>query len=83
MPVPETTVYEYHRAIPWQDKIGPTRQRPHMQPVPKSASVQKLANRELRSRITRADPCHHATPDRSRHDVGHGYIIDLSTNLTS
>jgi len=61
MPMPETTVDEYHCPEFWEHKIRRTRQSSHMKSIAKSLGKKKSAKRSLRLGILSSNARHHAT----------------------
>ena len=67
--VPETPVYEDHRAVTFQDQVRPAWEILCMQPEPEAQAMRDLPHRQFRLRIARANPRHNLAATLGIDDV--------------
>jgi hypothetical protein len=71
MAVPEAAMHEHDGAVFWEHKIGTPRQRPGMEAVAQSSSVEKASEPQLRRGIRLAHARHHPRARSGIDDVRH------------
>jgi hypothetical protein len=75
---------EYHRAMSWKNKIRSTGERPVMQPIAQSQTVQEAPNQHFRLGVFAANAGHHSRSDLRGYHVYHGrHYSSTPVNLSS
>ena len=81
VPMPEASVYEYHRAVLAQHDVGRARQPLHVHPVAESPAMEVSPHRHLRLGVAAMYAGHASVPLLSGQFVGHG-VIEFSVKYT-
>ena len=85
VPMPEASVYEYHRAVLAHHDIGRARQPLHVHPVAESPAMEVSPHRHLRLGVAAVYAGHASVPLLSGHLVGHRlyYMGKMIQQVTS
>jgi len=81
MPMPEASVYEYHRAVLAQHDVGRARQPLHVHPVAESSAMEVSPHRHLRLGVAAVYAGHASVPLLLGHFVGHEDVSVLGGSV--
>ena len=81
VPMPEASVYEYHRAVLAQYDVGRARQTLHVHPVAESPAMEVSPHRHLRLGVAAMYAGHASVPLLSGHFVGHEDVSVLGGSV--
>ena len=81
MPMPEASVYEYHRAVLAQHDVGRARQSLHVHPIAEATTMEPSPHHHLGLGVAAMYACHTSVSLLTSQFVGHG-VIEFSVKYT-